>query len=75
MWVISGIVLIAGMMIYIEVPRLLKSKWHKELWVFFILLTVGTVFNIGLKLHWNIPSPLYLMVAIYKPISRLIYGS
>ncbi|WP_282942932.1 hypothetical protein [Paenibacillus sp. RC67] len=74
MWVIAGIVAIAAVIALIEVPRLLKSKWHKELWVFLILLAAGTGLNIGLKLHWNIPSPLYLMIDIYKPISRLFYG-
>ncbi|MFD0616171.1 hypothetical protein ACFQZR_01770 [Paenibacillus sp. GCM10027629] len=74
MWAVAGILAIAIVIIFIEVPRLLQRKMHKELWVFFTLLAAGTGLSIALELHWNIPSPLYLMIAIYKPISNLIYG-
>ena len=74
MWVIAGILAIAIVIAFIEVPRLLQRKLHKEVWVFFTLLAAGTGLSIALQLHLNIPSPLYLMIAIYKPISNLIYG-
>lgn len=74
MWVITGILAVAVIVILIEVPSLLKRKLRKELWVFSILLILGTGLSIAQGLHWNIPNPLDLMIVIYKPISNIIFG-
>ncbi|BFH63302.1 hypothetical protein [Paenibacillus azoreducens] len=74
MWVITGILAAAAVIMMIEIPSLIKRKLRKELWVFTILLIIGTGLSIAQGLHWPIPSPLDLVIAVYKPISNIIYG-
>ncbi|MDR0267139.1 hypothetical protein [Paenibacillus sp.] len=74
MWETIGILAAAAVIILIEVPRLIKKKLRKELWVFTILLIVGIGIGIAEGLHWPIPNPLDMVIAVYEPISNIIYG-
>lgn len=74
MWVITGILAAAAVIMLIEMPALIKKKLRKELWVFTILLIIGTGLSIAQGLNWPIPSPLDLVIAIYEPISNIVYG-
>ncbi|MCF6094967.1 hypothetical protein L1765_13455 [Microaerobacter geothermalis] len=74
MWVVLGILFIAGIIALIEVPSLLKKNLKKELWVFSILLFIGTGLSIVEGLQINLPNPLDWITIIYKPLSDLIFG-
>jgi membrane associated rhomboid family serine protease len=72
MWAISGILAAAGVIFIIEAPALLKRRSIKELWIFSILLVVGTVLSILLSLQVNLPHHLDWITAIYRPFSDLM---
>ncbi|BAU26707.1 hypothetical protein DFP93_11853 [Aneurinibacillus soli] len=69
---IFGIVLVAGTMVFIEVPALVRKKQKKELWVFFLFLILGTGLSIAQLLRMRIPNPLDWLTSIYKPLSDVI---
>ncbi|WP_243291595.1 hypothetical protein [Bacillus sp. FJAT-47783] len=74
MWQILGILMVAIIVIYIEVPSLLKKKQTKELYVFSILLFIGVVLSILESLQIELPNPLDAITFIYKPFSDFIFG-
>ncbi|WHZ56134.1 hypothetical protein [Metabacillus hrfriensis] len=69
---VAGILVIAGVIIAIDVPSLLRKKEKKELWVFFILLLIGISLSIAQALHIEIPNPVDWITVIYQPLSDLI---
>lgn len=74
MWAITGVLAAAAVIMLIEMPSLIKKKLRKELWVFTILLIVGTGLGIAQVLNWPIPSPLNIVIAVYTPISNIIFS-
>ena len=69
---VAGILVIVGVIIAIDVPSLLRKKEKKELWVFFVLLLIGTSLSIAQALHIEIPNPVDWITVIYQPLSDLI---
>ena len=63
-----GILLIATVILWFEVPPLLKKKQKKELLVFSIILAVGIVLSMSLAFGKTIPNPLEFLTVILKPI-------
>ncbi|MEW9674212.1 hypothetical protein [Ammoniphilus sp. 3BR4] len=74
MWSIAGIVVIGVIMMFIEVPSLLKKKQRRDLWVFSILLLFGVGLNILEQQDVNIPNPFEGITAIFQPYSDVISG-
>ncbi|MDR6882467.1 hypothetical protein [Bacillus sp. 3255] len=72
MWAIPGILAAAGAIFIFEAPALFKGRFMKELWLFSILLVVGTVLSILISLHVEIPNPIDWIIIIYKPFSDLL---
>ena len=72
-WKIVGVLFLAILIALIEVPHLLKNKLKKELWVFLSLLSIGLGLGIARSIELDLPSPLDLITAIYKPISDVIF--
>jgi hypothetical protein len=72
MWAISGILATAGAIFIYEAPALFKGRFMKELWLFSILLVVGTVLSILLSLHVELPNPLDWIITIYQPFSDVL---
>lgn len=75
MWSIAVILVIGAIIMFIEVPSLLKKKQRRDLWVFSILLILGVVLNMLEQLEVTIPNPFEGITAIFHPykdfISRL----
>ena len=67
-----GIVMVAVLISIKEVPSLWGKGWKKELWVFSILLLLGTGISIAEALDKDIPNPLDWIAFIYKPFSDFI---
>jgi len=67
-----GILLVATVIVFIEVPSLLEKKQKKELIVFSILLFIGVTLSILRAFGINIPNPLDLLTFIFKPMNDLI---
>jgi hypothetical protein len=72
MWSITGIVTIGVIIMFIEVPSLLKKNHKKDLWVFSSLLILGIVLNILVQVKISIPNPLEVITAIFQPYSKVI---
>lgn len=67
-----GILLIAAIVLWIEVPPLLEKKHKKELLVFSILLAIGVGLGIALGFGQPIPNPMDLLTFIFKPLNNAI---
>lgn len=65
---VIGILLIAAVILWMEVPPLLEKKDKKELVVFSILLMIGVGLSMALGLGKAIPNPLDLLTFVFKPI-------
>jgi hypothetical protein len=74
MMAILGILLVVVVISLIEVPSLLKKGLKKELWVFGILILLGTGLNIAQGLKIDIPNPLDWINVVYKPFSDFVLG-
>lgn len=72
MLIAGGILIISSLIIYFEMPNLLKNKETKILWTFFILLFMGTALNIALAFNVNIPNPLDFITFIFQPVADII---
>lgn len=72
MFAAAGILAIAALVAAMEVPRLLRKKLLKELWVFAILLVFGTALSMAQALHLKIPNPADWIAAVYKPASDMV---
>jgi hypothetical protein len=74
MWAIIGILMIVGIIAWVEVPNLRKKKLKKELVVFAILLFLATGLSITEALRVELPNPIDWITAVYKPMSDAIAG-
>lgn len=72
-WKIVGVFFLAFLIGLLEVPQLIQKKFKKELWVFFSLLVIGIGLGIARSIDLDLPSPLNLIITIYKPISEAIF--
>ena len=70
---VLGILAVSLVIAIIEVPSLLKKKLRRELWVFSILLLIGTGLSIAKSLKVEILNPFDLMAAFYKPFSDMLF--
>ncbi len=68
MWAIAGLLATAGICAAIEFPSLIGHK--KDLWVFSLLLLMGTTISIAAALKVNIPNPLDWIAAVYQPLGE-----
>lgn len=69
---ITGIVAAAAFIVFIEAPSLWKKRQIKELWVFSLLLIMGTGIGIAQSMHIPIPNPVDWINYIYRPIGYFI---
>ncbi|MNI24735.1 hypothetical protein D3C73_783640 [compost metagenome] len=72
MWAILGILTAAAAIFIIEAPALFRRRLTTELWIFSILLVLGTGLSISLSLHVELPNPLDWLTVIYRPFSNLL---
>ncbi len=72
MLAITGIVAVVAFIVFLEVPALRKKRQIRELWIFSLLLIMGTGISIALSLHIAIPNPIDWINYIYSPVGRFI---
>ncbi|MCD9022642.1 hypothetical protein [Cohnella silvisoli] len=71
---IAGILAVAGFIVALEIPGLMKKKQKRELWAFSILLMLGVGFGMISILLNNVPSPLSGITFVFKPLSDILSG-
>lgn len=67
-----GILIIAAVILWMEVPPLLEKKFKRELVVFSILLAIGVGLSITLGFGKTIPNPFELLSYIFKPLNNVL---
>jgi len=71
---VIGILASTILIAMIEIPYLLKNNLKRELWIFLVLLLLGTIGCILKSLHLYLPNPFDLMIIIFRPFSKLLFG-
>jgi hypothetical protein len=56
--------------IYLEVPPLVKNKSWRELIAFAVFLWLGMFLSVPLVLGFDLPSPTKAIEAIFKPLAN-----
>ncbi|MCY9513931.1 hypothetical protein [Paenibacillus apiarius] len=69
MWSSLAIIAIAAAIMKMEAPSLKRKQLAKELRVFYLLLLTGTILSIAMLMHVELPNPMRLVHAVYKPLS------
>ncbi|MFF2890318.1 hypothetical protein [Paenibacillus sp. NPDC057967] len=72
MLAVGGILTTAVIIAMLELPGLWKKRQVKEIWLFSILLLLGTGVGIAESLHIPLPNPLDWVSYIYRPIGQLL---
>lgn len=62
----------AATLCIVEVPKLLRAKSFKELWVFSLLLALGVVLSILKSLKVDIGNPSVVFVWIFSPLECIM---
>ena len=55
----------------LDLPNLMRTRRVRDLSVYFIFWVLGLGATLCSLLKLNIPSPLFLIILIYKPINNL----
>ena len=71
---VLGILASTILIAMIEIPYLLKNNLKRELWIFIVLLLIGTTGWILKSLHLYLPNPFDLMIVMFRPLSVLLFG-
>jgi len=65
-WGILGIITVAAIIFGIDGPKLIQQGHKKEMWIFSILLCIGTGLGIALVRRIDLPSPVDWIEALYR---------
>ncbi|MCE5170324.1 hypothetical protein LQV63_13490 [Paenibacillus profundus] len=69
MWSSLAMIAVAAAILKLEAPYLKKRQLTKELRVFYFLLLSGTILSIAMLMNVELPNPMRLVHAVYKPLS------
>lgn len=69
---ILAVVVFSTVLCLIEIPKMRQAKQHRELWVFSVLLVLGTVLVILKSLDVNIPNPSDFIAWVYSPLTGVM---
>ncbi|WP_181350075.1 hypothetical protein [Thalassobacillus sp. CUG 92003] len=68
MWAIIAILIVAGAIFFMEVPKLKKKKQIKDMWYVIILLALATAATLYESTGMETPNPLDFIQSVYAPI-------
>ncbi|GGF98042.1 hypothetical protein [Paenibacillus aceti] len=66
------ILVVTSYIIWFVAPDLFKNKYYKELWAFFILLSIGVAASLTVNLLHDVPTPLQVITNILSPLILLL---
>jgi energy-converting hydrogenase Eha subunit A len=67
-----GILTISGVIVILQLPKLVKKKMIKESWLFSSLMLLATATALGNAHDLPIPNPLDLIGFVMEPLSKLL---
>ncbi|WP_405155152.1 hypothetical protein [Paenibacillus sp. FSL K6-0108] len=67
-----SVIVTAGLIGWVDLPALIRSKEWKETAVYSTLLLLATFLSIIAANLWEFPSPLYLIIWIYEPVNQFL---
>ena len=70
MWQVLGNVLVTLLMIYMEVPKLIKKESKRELFTYSILLFFAFIVGVMISIGLPVPNPIIWLDEIFHPISQ-----
>jgi len=69
---VTFLLLIFTVIIWFELPKLIKNKMWGELIAFSILMLIGMSLSIAQTVGINLPNPTKGLEALYKPLAELL---
>ncbi|MGF9700690.1 MULTISPECIES: hypothetical protein [Paenibacillus] len=66
------VIVIGGIVGWIDLPSLIRRKEWKETAVYSVMLLTGTGFSVIAANLWEFPSPLYIIMWIYEPVNQFL---
>lgn len=66
------LILFCVMICIIEIPKMLKDRLYRELFVFLLLLVCGFITGILKSFNLAVPNPADWVAAIYSPFADLM---
>lgn len=59
----------AGILTWLELPRMLREKEYREIWGFAVLMIIGMGISVTQSILNDIPTPLAVITIAFKPLS------
>jgi hypothetical protein len=69
---ILAVLVFSTLVCFAEIPKMLKQKLYRELWVFCLLLGIGTILTILKSLDVKIPNPSDFIAWIFSPLEGIM---
>jgi uncharacterized protein YacL len=72
MLITIAVIVVGGIIGWIDLPGLIRRKEWKETAVYSGMLITATVFSVIAANLWEFPSPLYIIMWIYEPVNQFL---
>ncbi|RCX13283.1 hypothetical protein DFP94_1217 [Fontibacillus phaseoli] len=69
---VALILMTAALVVWLELPRMLREREQRELWGFSVLLLLGVGISLTQTFISDIPTPLILVASLLKPFSDFL---
>ncbi|CAH1191029.1 hypothetical protein [Paenibacillus sp. JJ-223] len=66
------ILVVAALISWIELPRLIREKERRTAWGFSVLLLIGVGISVAQTLFTDLPTPLAYITMALRPLSRFL---
>lgn len=63
---------VAAVLIWLELPRMLREREYKEIWGFTVFMLMAIGISVAQTIIKDMPTPLIYVTAIFKPFSDLL---
>ncbi|GIO89451.1 MULTISPECIES: hypothetical protein [Paenibacillus] len=67
---IAIIAVSAAVIVWLELPRMLREQEYREIWGFIAFLVIGIGISVAQTIFNDIPTPVSLITIVFKPFSH-----
>ncbi len=71
---IIALLVVFGLVLWLEVPGMVKQKWWRELVVFGLIWGLALVVTVAQTYDLPLPNPTKGLIYIFKPVSQFFEG-